>query len=131
MIASGAYITDADWHGVYNRVSPGKAAPVNIRDNVWIGDGATVCKGVTIGENSIVGTGSVVVQSIPPDTIAAGNPARPVKRLDPSEKIIKRERWFSDPARLARDIDALDRAMLGGNSLCHWLRHLASPRKGD
>jgi len=109
----------------------GKTAPVRIEENVWIGDSAIVCKGVTIGENSIIGTGAVVVNSIPSDTIAAGNPAKPVKQLDQEEKITKRGQWFSDPVRLARNIDQLDREMLRGNTLSHWLRYLVSPKKGE
>ncbi len=131
MIARGVYITDCDWHGIYNRIATGKTAPVHIGENVWIGDGAVICKGVTIGENSIVGTGAVVVNAIPPDTIAAGNPARPVRKLDKEEKITKRGQWFSDPDRLARDIDLLDRELLRGNSLLHWLRHLVAPKRGE
>jgi acetyltransferase-like isoleucine patch superfamily enzyme len=131
MIASGVYITDSDWHDIYNRVAAGKTASVHIEENVWIGDRATVCKGVTIGENSIVGTGAVVVNSIPADTIAAGNPAVPVKRLDRSARITKRGQWFSDPVRLARNIDQLDREMLQDNTLVHWLRYKVAPKKGE
>ena len=131
MIAGGVYITDSDWHDIYNRVALGRTAPVRIEENVWIGDSAIVCKGVTIGENSIVGTGAVVVNTIPPNTIAAGNPAKPVKQLNRKEKMTKRSQWFSDPARLARDIDLLDRDMLRNNTLFHWLRYLVSPRKGE
>ncbi len=90
MLASGVYIIDCDWHGIYNRISIGKAIPVKIEANVWLGDGAIVCKGVTIGENSIVGAGAVVVNSVPPNVIAAGNPARVVKSLNPEEQITPR-----------------------------------------
>ncbi len=63
MMASGVYITDADWHGIYDRAGFGRTLPVSISDNVWIGDRAMICKGVSIGENSIIGAGSVVVES--------------------------------------------------------------------
>lgn len=56
-----------------------------IRKNAWIGTGVTVLPGVTIGENSIIGTGSIVTQDIPPNVIAAGNPARPVRSLTSDE----------------------------------------------
>ena len=66
MLAAGAYITDADWHDVYDRTQPiGQTAPVTLERNVWVGDGAIVCKGVRIGENSIIGAGSVVTKDIP------------------------------------------------------------------
>jgi acetyltransferase-like isoleucine patch superfamily enzyme len=56
-----------------------KTAPVIISDNVWIGMNATILKGVTIGENSVVAAGSVVTKSVPANTVVAGNPAVPVK----------------------------------------------------
>ena len=56
-----------------------KTAPVIISDNVWIGMNATILKGVTIGENSVVAAGSVVTKSVPPNTVVAGNPAVAVK----------------------------------------------------
>ena len=51
---------------------------------MWIGVYAIVCKGVRIGENSIVGAGSVVRKDVPPNVVVMGNPARVVKELDPS-----------------------------------------------
>src|SRR5438874_2562033 len=53
--------------------------PVRIADNVWIGMNAIILKGVTIGENSVVAAGAVVVKSVPANTIVAGNPAVAVK----------------------------------------------------
>lgn len=131
MIASGSYITDSDWHDIYDRVSTGKSNPVRIENNVWIGDSAIVCKGVVIGENSIIGAGSVVVSEIPPNSIAAGNPAKVVRSLDANEKITARESFFSDPASLSMYFDAMDRETLKGNSFLHWLRYILFPRKGD
>ncbi len=58
---------------------------VKIENNVWLGYGVLVLPGVTIGENSIVGAGSVVTRDIPPNAIAAGNPARVLKARDPQE----------------------------------------------
>lgn len=57
------------------------AKPVSIGDNVWIGGAAVICPGVTIGSRSIIGAGSVVTRSIPPDVFAAGNPCKVVKAL--------------------------------------------------
>ena len=92
MLANFCYIMDADWHDIYDRSNPvGKTRPVVLEKNVWVGDSAIICKGVTIGENSIIGAGAVVTGNIPPNVIAAGNPARVVKKLDP-HKIVTRER---------------------------------------
>ncbi len=131
MVASNAYITDSDWHDIYNRISIGKTAPVKIENNVWIGDSAIVCKGVTIGENSIIGAGAVVVDAIPANSVAAGNPAKTVKQLDNEESFITRARWFSDPERLFRGFDEADKELLRENSFLRWLRYLLFPSKGD
>lgn len=129
MIASRAYITDCDWHGVYDRLAIGRAEPVRLGPNAWIGDSAIVCKGVRIGENSIIGAGAVVVSDIPPNSVAVGNPARVVKRLDPTQPMVTRAQWFSDPEALFKKIDNLDRSILNENSLIHWLVHLLSPKR--
>jgi maltose O-acetyltransferase len=62
------------------------AKPIVIEDNVWLGGGVIVLPGVTIGENSVVGAGSVVTRDVPANSVAVGNPAR-VIRVIPSEKI--------------------------------------------
>jgi acetyltransferase-like isoleucine patch superfamily enzyme len=130
MMASGVYITDADWHGIYDRTDYiGGTAPVVIGSNVWLGDGSIVCKGVTIGDNSIIGAGSVVTRDIPPNVIAAGNPAVPLRDLDADRPMKTREHWFADAAKLERDIDAIDRDMLKGNTLLGWLKSIAFPGK--
>jgi acetyltransferase-like isoleucine patch superfamily enzyme len=131
MIAGGAYVSDSDWHDIYNRIAFGKTDPVNIANNVWVGDSAIVCKGVTIGENSIVGAGAVVVNSIPANCIAAGNPAQVVKHLDPEESFTTRKQWFSKASNLFYEIDQLDRELLHENTLLHWLRYVFFPSKGD
>ena len=132
MLASSVYITDADWHGIYDRSLPvGKAKSVNIGDNVWIGDSAIICKGVTIGDNSIIGAGAVVTSDIPPNSIAAGNPAMVIKELDNNEELKTRAHWFSDYDDLQLRIDKLDREKLAGNTVFDWLRSLVLPRKGD
>lgn len=131
MIASHTYITDCDWHGIYDRVAMGKTAPVTLGDNVWIGDSAIICKGVTIGDNSIIGAGAVVVNAVPPNVIAAGNPARVVKHLDPQEKFRARAEWYSNPDRLFDDLDRWDRDMLKENTLLGWLRAMLAPGRSD
>ena len=57
-------------------------AEVVIEDDVFIGMNTVILKGVTVGARSVIGAGSVVVKSIPADCIAAGNPARVIKRLE-------------------------------------------------
>ncbi len=57
------------------------AEPIIIEDNVWLASGVTVCQGVTIGHDSVVGAGAVVTRSIPPRSLAVGNPARVIREL--------------------------------------------------
>jgi maltose O-acetyltransferase len=58
------------------------AQPIVIGDNVWLGGGAIVLPGVTIGENTVVGAGSVVTRDLPANVVAVGNPARVVRSLE-------------------------------------------------
>lgn len=122
MLASDVYISDSDWHGIYDRTSEaGQAAKITIGENVWIGFGAIICKSVTIGENSIIGAGSVVTKDIPPNVIAAGNPCRVVRELDPDKGFRTRADFFADTEALAA-LDRLDGAMMRGNTLIGHLR---------
>ncbi len=57
--------------------------PITVGSEVWFGGGVKVMPGVTIGSNVVIGGGSVVVHDIPSDSVAVGNPARVVKKLDP------------------------------------------------
>lgn len=57
------------------------AEPVTIGDNVWIGGSVTILPGVTIGDNVVIGAGSVVCRDLPSDCVAAGNPAKVIKRI--------------------------------------------------
>jgi acetyltransferase-like isoleucine patch superfamily enzyme len=130
MMASSVYITDADWHGIYDRTDyTGRSEPIVIGNNVWLGDSSIVCKGVAIGDNSIIGAGSVVTKDIPADTIAAGNPAVPLRKLDLNEPMRTRADWFADPVRLEAKIDEIDRDMLKGNTMLGWLKSLVFPQK--
>ena len=58
------------------------ARPIEIKDNVWIGGGCILLPGVTIGENSVIGAGSVVTSSVPGNCVAVGNPCRVIRRFD-------------------------------------------------
>lgn len=57
--------------------------PVVVEDDAWISAKAMVLKGVTIGRGAVVGAGAVVTPTVEPFTVVAGNPARPVRTLDP------------------------------------------------
>ncbi len=57
------------------------AAPITIGRNVWLGGAVVVCPGVTIGDDTVVGAGSVVTRSLPSGVLAVGNPARVVRSL--------------------------------------------------
>ena len=131
MMASNVYITDSDWHGIYDRVDIGALAAVSIGNNVWIGDSAIICKGVSIGDNSIIGAGAVVVTDVPANCVAAGNPARVVRELNAERDFVTRSHWYSDPDALASGFKALDREQLQGNSFAGWLRYLLFPTRKD
>jgi acetyltransferase-like isoleucine patch superfamily enzyme len=70
--ASGALQTEADW----------KVEPTLVKRGASVGSAATILAGVTIGENAIVGAGSVVTRDVPPNMIVAGNPARVMRSVD-------------------------------------------------
>lgn len=57
------------------------ALPVTIGDGAWLGGGAIVCPGITIGENTVVGAGSVVTRDLPANVVAAGSPCRVMRLL--------------------------------------------------
>jgi maltose O-acetyltransferase len=57
------------------------ARPIAIGDNVWLGGGVIVCPGVTIGENTVVGAGAVVVRDLPANVVAVGSPARVMRSV--------------------------------------------------
>ncbi len=60
--------------------------PVIISDNCWIGANTTICPGVHIGKNSVIGAGSVVVHDIPSDSIAAGNPCKVIRPISERDR---------------------------------------------
>jgi len=67
----GALQTEADW----------KCVPTVVKAGSSIGSGSTILAGITIGENAMVGAGSVVTHDVPADTVVAGNPARILRRV--------------------------------------------------
>lgn len=80
LIGSGVVVTDQDAHPVdpvaRRAGAVCKAAPVVVEDDVFIGARAIILKGVTIGRGSTIGAGAVVAKSLPPYSVAVGNPAR-------------------------------------------------------
>lgn len=89
-VGANTVIVDTDFHPLHPQdrlrdPQGGKTAPVIIEDNVFIGMNCLILKGVRIGRNSVIGAGSVVSRDIPPDVIAAGNPAVVIKPLTRSQ----------------------------------------------
>jgi acetyltransferase-like isoleucine patch superfamily enzyme len=71
-------IRDNDSHSISGGTN-GRAAPVNIGNNVWIGMNATILKGVTIGDGAVVAANSLVNRSVPPNALVGGVPARVIR----------------------------------------------------
>ena len=129
MIASDVVITDSDWHGIYDRTDyVATPKPVKIHKNVWIGERSIILKGTQIGENSIIGAGSVVNGNIPPNSVYAGNPAKEVKKLDEGS-FITREELFNDSSTYLQDLNIIEENMLGNNSFFGWIKSMFWPKK--
>lgn len=60
--------------------------PVTICDDVWIGSGAVILPGITIGKNSVIGAGSIVTKDVPENVVAAGNPCRILRKITERDK---------------------------------------------
>lgn len=85
MVAS-TIMVDTDFHPTdpalrHDPDAPFAVAPIELKENVWVAGQSAILKGVTIGENSIVGFRAVVVKDVPANVIVAGNPARIVKEF--------------------------------------------------
>ena len=83
MCGGNTTISDTDWHRLHpsERREPGATAPVVLEDDVFVGLGSVVLKGVTIGRGTFVAAGSVVTRSLPPMVLAAGVPAKVIREL--------------------------------------------------
>lgn len=89
-LISDCDVVDTDFHNLPPRLrhEPATAraiAPVRIGDNVWVGARSIVLKGVTIGDHSVVGAGTVVREDVPARVVVAGNPAAIVKQFRDDE----------------------------------------------
>ena len=81
MIAANVQLISNN-HDLYDRQII-TCKPVHIGKNAWIGAGATILPGVTVGDNAVVGAASVVTKDVAPNTIVAGNPAKLIKKIPP------------------------------------------------
>ncbi len=86
-ILGSTLLVDTDFHSVRqdratNPDAPVQSAPITVGENVWLAGQTVVLKGVTIGENSVIGFRAVVTSDVPANVIVAGNPARVVRHLD-------------------------------------------------
>jgi acetyltransferase-like isoleucine patch superfamily enzyme len=85
-IIGQAHILDTDMHSVAldrrsNPKAPVRTSPVVLEANVWVGRGAAILPGVRVGAGSVIGYGSIVTADVPPGVLAAGNPARVIRKL--------------------------------------------------
>lgn len=78
IISDNVQIRDSDNHKIKGSEEK-ETQPIVIQDHVWIGMGAIILKGVTIGEGSIIAAGAIVTKNVPPHTIVAGVPAKVIK----------------------------------------------------
>jgi acetyltransferase-like isoleucine patch superfamily enzyme len=83
LIGTHAIIMDNDFHRIEpeRRLEWPESKPIVIEDNVWLGARVIVLGGVTIGEGSCIGAGSLVIDDIPPRSLAVGVPARVIRKL--------------------------------------------------
>jgi maltose O-acetyltransferase len=72
---------------VARRAAWEQALPVTVADGVWLGAGALVCPGVSIGVNTVVGAGSIVTRDLPAEVLAYGNPARVIREIDERDRV--------------------------------------------
>lgn len=99
LIGSGVLISDSDAHPIHpqlrNENKYISSLPIKIEDDVFIGARSIILKGVTIGKGSVIGAGSVVSKSIPPMSIAAGNPAKVISQIQNVDYYLQKEYNFN------------------------------------
>jgi acetyltransferase-like isoleucine patch superfamily enzyme len=89
MLGANVNVWDTDFHPIrpderlkQSSIIEAKSAPILLEKNVWIGANTTILKGVTIGENTVVGAMSLVAKSLPSNSICVGNPASKIRDID-------------------------------------------------
>lgn len=75
-------IMDSDFHDLKDHSKDGPSSPIYIEDDVWIATRVTILKGVRIGKGSVIAAGAIVTKNVPPYCVAAGTPARVVKKIE-------------------------------------------------
>lgn len=83
ILDNNSHSLDFELRREHAALEPDDVAPVVIENDVWIGTNCIVLKGVTIGQGAVIAAGAVVTKDVPPFTVAAGNPARVIKRIEP------------------------------------------------
>ena len=81
-LGSYACLMDNDYHSVEDREKPSESKPIVLGRNVWLGVRVIVLKGVTIGDNAVIGAGSVVTRDIPANCMAVGVPAKVIRTFE-------------------------------------------------
>ena len=76
------------------------AKPVKIGNDCWFGANVVVCPGVTIGDNCVIGAGSVVTRDVPPNTFAAGNPCRVIREITELDSMVHKPEILADNSPL-------------------------------
>lgn len=85
----GIYTPNHALDAMERKASLERSLPVRIEDRVWIGGHTVILGNVTIGENTVIGAGSVVAGNIPPNVIAFGNPCRVYRKITDGDKVIQ------------------------------------------
>lgn len=83
-IGDFAAIYDSDYHEV-DQTTPVRRGPVSLGQNVWLGRGAVILPGVSVGDHAVIAAGSVVTKDVPARTLVAGNPARTIRQLQAAD----------------------------------------------
>ena len=131
MLAMHCHLSDADWHDTHHRIyAPGKTAAIKLGSNVWLGDSVKVLKGVTIGDNTIVGAGAVVTKDLPANVMAGGNPARVLQAL-PEGDLTTRQALFTMAEPYEAFAEGFAQTRLSGNTWLDWFRHWLMPNNRD